>query len=383
MSSHHSHGPSSMWRHFNCPSSYFYSQVSGGKRTKIDGADEGTDEHEEIAKMIVGFPFSRSRHTDAVARFLSDREIHTRKGSKILVEQRLKAEFAEEEAFGTADLVVLDGKKEVIVCDWKTGHWGCSEEEAQVQGELYLAMAVETYKARLPGGFFICYHTYSNKVIWESGWVDHERAAIILNSWEECVTLSRSVTEENAESLCKIGEWCKYCPGASACPAVAKEGEVLTLEVKTMKEMDVKRPPLDWIQGAMAKLPALEAAIKELKALAREALKEDPDSIPSHRLADSGSTTTVSHEQDLQIWEELKGILTGEEFAACHTLTLSTLKTLIQAKGRDWSQLEESFISRGLITQVPKQKSLRPRAKKDRLRLESKMKAETALPEPK
>lgn len=252
-------GPSSLDRIDKCPGSVNLAmelEALGWKDTeKSDVADRGSRIHRLTAELIE-CPVREydMKQTDeeelGFAQKIADfamREYSKIEGlspADILAEVPL--EFSEMPGaeplyYGTSDLVCIDrAKKELLVCDWKTGFKEVTEAANNLQGAAYALAAMQKY--RMKSAHVIFFNPCINQLT--EAWFDDMQGLA-----DEITAVIYAAKEKDAK--CFAGPHCQYCPARKAgfCAtylATAKAGV-------TLAEMPGRLPLPSWSDENVAR----------------------------------------------------------------------------------------------------------------------------------
>lgn len=243
---HASLGASNCERWWNCPGSVNLIESLGlESRTSIYAA-EGTVAHSVAADLLLKYlgrqkyalncvPGVSKRKADGFEILVTEEmldavqiyvdyvgsliELHDCRFDNALVEQRIHIPHKESDLFGTSDLLLRVPFKILIVVDYKHGAGQPVEPEGNKQLLYYALGALYS----LPEDDRHNYPTIEMVI------VQPRTPGDAIQKWEVPVETVWEFGEELAEraTACSspeadlsAGEWCKYCPAKSVCPAI-------------------------------------------------------------------------------------------------------------------------------------------------------------------
>lgn len=157
----------------------------------------------------------------------------TKKGTELHVEVRLQSDL-DEEAYGTADVLIYAPGDRIIIVDFKNGI-GVVVEPDDEQLKEYGAIAYEKRPDFMRG-------KGEPKAI--ELWIGQPRiphpegifrvhvvTPIELMGWMEWEVVPAMQKTREKDAMLKIGDWCKFCNARNHCPAIRKEVETFPIDV--------------------------------------------------------------------------------------------------------------------------------------------------------
>lgn len=158
---------------------------------------------------------------EAVELYVDFAEKHTESGDEVEFEQRIDLSQFHPDLFGTADLVIYKPKaKKLIVADYKHGRGVAVEAKENVQGLYYAAGAAFKMQNRGISSIDVvivqprCAHKDGPIRTWTTTAMD------MLDFVADLVEHAKATEKPNAPL--RAGDWCKFCPAAATCPALAE-----------------------------------------------------------------------------------------------------------------------------------------------------------------
>jgi hypothetical protein len=253
-----------------------------GTRISADGFDfEVDDEMLEVAK----------RYTDYV------RDVAGEDGT-ILVEQRVdfSNDLAVDEAFGTADALVIRGD-EMIVVDLKTGR-GVEVEADSAQLKAYAlgCLPIADQVADIERVRLVIVQPRNGGIKEHDLWVDELRAWAHTQAAPAARKVLEAMAEFSVGHLNPGEKQCKFCAAKATCPALRdsvaqtvfveefvparpEEFSDITLELAT----PAKDTHEDWIAAALTKVDLIEDWCKAVREEAHKRLSEGQE-LPGWKL---------------------------------------------------------------------------------------------------
>ena len=321
-------GPSSLERLDKCPGSL--RECEGLAEYESEDASRGTRIHEYASVLINGGRVDGADPEELeIAHKIADfamREYSRIEGlspADILVEVPL--EFcempgAEPLYYGTSDLVCLDRvKKEVLVCDWKTGFKEVTEAANNLQGAAYALAAMQKY--RMKSAHVIFFNPCINQLT--EAWFDDPHALAL--------EIGRIIARAKAPDAPRVPgeEQCRYCRAAHAgtCPAhLATCKAVCNLAEAPLAATWSDDTLAEWYERFQLASKFLEGEVKpEIIRRAREngecggyEVKEQSGGRDARDIC--------------QAWVMLDGEMKQSDFLECCSLSVSKLKTLYSSK---------------------------------------------------
>lgn len=140
--------------------------------------------------------------------------------AEIEYEQKLDLTFVHPEMFGTGDLVAyVPSERRLIVADYKHGRGVAVDPEENSQAKSYaLGAAMRMHNRGVDRIDIVivqprCPHPAGSVRVWSTD-------AVALLDWSADLKESALATED-PEARLRPGDWCKFCPAAATCPALA------------------------------------------------------------------------------------------------------------------------------------------------------------------
>lgn len=335
-------GPSSLDRIDKCPGSVNLAmelEALGWKDTeKSDVADRGSRIHRLAAELIMCpvreyDPKLVDEEELGFAQKIADfamREYSKIDGlspADILVEVPL--EFSEMPSaeplyYGTSDLVCLDRvKKEVLVCDWKTGYKEVVEAANNLQGAAYALAAMQKY--RMKSAHVIFFNPCINQLT--EAWFDD------MQGLADEITAVIYAAKAN-DAPCFAGEHCQYCPARKAgfCATYLSTASTSV----TLATMPGRLPLPNWSDEKVAQWYEIMKNV--------ERFKEELDKEMSERIKKNGSCAGYGFKcspggreaKDIfAIASACQDVLSEEDIMQCCTLSLPKTEAKYAEKLRD------------------------------------------------
>ena len=353
MSGHALLSPSSAVRWMHCPGSVRLSKDLPDVSSKF--ADEGTDAH-EIAALALTNGFDAKVHIGyklKMGKILDDEMAHevqkyidyvrdvveSTKGT-CRIEQRLSiSPFTNEEnAFGTADVVIL-AEKELIVIDLKYGRGVPVQADHNPQLQIYALAALEEYN--LAGDIeqvrMVIHQPRLNTV---SEWV---QSVDELSHFAVDVAKAALLTQDIKAALVPGDKACQWCRAKAQCPAL-RDHALDAFENLVPDELND-----GLLSQLLSQADMFEGWIKSIRAEAETRLL-DGNTLPNYKLVlgNKGARAWTDKAEAESLMKSMR--LKVEEM---YTLTLITptaadkLSKLYTIGPRQWPKLQ------ALITQPP------------------------------
>ncbi len=245
---HHPFSPSRLPRLYHCPGSFKLAPPHGtGPRVSSPEADEGTMLHERVASGdLAGLTEEQSTAVQTCLDFL---ETNPRKWKHEMTLSVTDESTFSEITYGYVDAVGLRETRDppdrpAIVADWKFGRTEVPEPADNLQLAAYALAVHQEYgcpevRAVIlqPRTGFMAEHVY------------RDFAGIL-------ATIKTVIRECQGPDmrLCP-GEWCRYCPAASACPALNRQA-VAMIDKHSSEVTDPETMAAYLTTAAQAKLAA-------------------------------------------------------------------------------------------------------------------------------
>lgn len=311
-------GASSYKRWKNCPGSVRLSH--GLESVESSYAKEGTEAHELAAKILLNKRIGKipnpemyqavSVYTDAVAKDVM--ELNPKlKANLYLVEHGFSLESIHPNAYGTADCVIYDAEKKIlIVWDYKHGAGVGVDVESNEQ-LMYYAL-----------GALLSTNVIANEIHLkiaqprfdvENQIKVHKFDAMEILDFAADLEADAKRTDDPDAPLNPSPEYCRWCPAAAICPALATKALAVaqTAFAPTQTYDPVK------LSETLDRLPLLEAFIGQVREFAYgEAMHGRLP--PNYKLVQKRATR--KWKEDSGIGKYLSKVLTkSEDIAACYT----------------------------------------------------------------
>lgn len=231
---------------------------------------------------------------------------------------------AEPLYYGTSDLVCIDRiKKEVLVCDWKTGYKEVVEAANNLQGAAYALAAMQTY--RMKSAHVIFFNPCINQLT--EAWFDDMQGLA-----DEITAVIYAGLDPNAR--CFPGPHCLHCPARKAAFCATYLATAST--TYTLATMPERLPIQQWSDEKVAKWYEIAKNV--------ERLKEELDKEMSERIKKNGSCAGYGFKcspggreaKDIfAIASAVQDVLSVEDVMSCCSLSLPKTEAKYAERLRD------------------------------------------------
>lgn len=250
----HSHlSASSAHRWFNCPGSVGLSKLMPPQPSS-PYAEEGTLAHawleyklhksllaKEIEKPAGELTDEMEEAIDVAVNYIGDKFMFATEES-VLIEGRFDLSYIHEGMFGTADFSGLTPEGDLYVVDYKHGKGVVVDIEDNKQLLFYAVGAVNHFDvaADVKVTMVIIQPRAMGKAIKE--WTI---TAGEIHDWTN-ILIEKAKEADQDNAPLKAGQWCKWCPAQSKCPAMAKDmfSSVAKIPVSEIKRRELPKPEL-------------------------------------------------------------------------------------------------------------------------------------------
>lgn len=250
----HSHlSASSAHRWFNCPGSVGLSKLMPPQPSS-PYAEEGTLAHawleyklhksllaKEIEKPAGELTDEMEEAIDVAVNYIGDKFMFATEES-VLIEGRFDLSYIHEGMFGTADFSGLTPEGDLYVVDYKHGKGVVVDIEDNKQLLFYAVGAVNHFDvaADVKVTMVIIQPRAMGKAIKE--WTI---TAGEIHDWTN-ILIEKAKEADQDNAPLKAGQWCKWCPAQSKCPAMAKDmfSSVARIPVSEIKRRELPKPEL-------------------------------------------------------------------------------------------------------------------------------------------
>ena len=254
-----------------------------------------------------------------------------------IIEVEPFVQLIEGEAGGSIDMVGLsaDGKTALIL-DYKFGFHGV-EAEYNPQMLFYaLCAAVDPVTAELfeeVENLVLCIIQPNGEGDVADLWIT---GIEVLDDFEEQVYDAIDYAKaDNATDHPKAGDWCKYCPAESTCPAKTGEAQkALRLDLDQVEQLAI----------ALNMVNSVEAWAKEVRKRAHEQLEQGVD-VPGFKLVAKRASRKWTSEQEVMDKVRKMRKVKIEEATDMKLKSPPQLEKVLKQKDVDFKQFEDYIVS--------------------------------------